>query len=60
MKIEVSPEQRDILKHLLEREIAETGPELRHTRTSEYHDELKVYERKLLALIERVESAEAA
>ncbi len=59
MTVELTPEQVDIFKKLLEREIAETGPEIRHTQTSSYHDELKAYKRELQTLHEWLSALDA-
>ena len=46
MHIELSTEERDMLVRLIEREIHELGPEIRHTQTSSYRDKQAL--RKLL------------
>lgn len=54
MTLELSAEEREILKRLLEREISEVGPEMRHTQTSSFHDELKRYKEVLVSLAHRL------
>lgn len=54
MILQLSVEERHILKHLLQREIGETGPEIRHTNTSTFRDELKDYKRSLQELYRRI------
>jgi hypothetical protein len=47
MVIEVTPEEREVLLALVEREITELGPEIRHTRTQTYREDLKTQQRTL-------------
>ncbi|MHC4236600.1 MAG: hypothetical protein ACYSUQ_15910 [Planctomycetota bacterium] len=54
MTIELTTEERDILVHLLDREISDLGPEVRRTRTSGYRDELKVRKQTLKELTGRL------
>ncbi|MBK9128012.1 MAG: hypothetical protein IPM13_09445 [Phycisphaerales bacterium] len=54
MTLELSPEEVEVLRKVLEREIAEVGPELRHTATSTYHDELKHYKEVLIHISKRL------
>lgn len=54
MTIELDSEERDILIHLLDREISDLGPEVRRTRTSDYRAELKAEKQMLKGLLERL------
>ena len=54
MTIELNSEERDILIHLLDREISDLGPEVRRTRTSDYRAELKAEKQTLRRLSERL------
>jgi hypothetical protein len=54
MTLELSPEEREILQKLVDREISEVGPEIRHTQTSALHDELKRYREVLISLAHRL------
>lgn len=54
MTLELTPEEVEALKRVLRREIGELGPEIRHTETSTYHDELKHYKEVLVALASRI------
>ena len=54
MHIELSTEERDMLVRLIEREIHELGPEIRHTQTSSYRDDLKGDKQALRKLLERL------
>ncbi len=54
MNIELTPEERDILGTLVSREVADLGPEIHHTRTRNYRDQLKRQKRVLERLLERL------
>ncbi len=54
MTLELSPEEREIIQKLVDREISEVGPEIRHTRTSALHDELKRYREVLINLAQKL------
>lgn len=41
MIVELTDEQRDLLADLIDREIAQLGPEIRHTDAASYRAELK-------------------
>ena len=41
MNVQLTPEQRDFLLALVDQELMEIGPELHHTRTSDYREGLK-------------------
>jgi hypothetical protein len=59
MKIELSPEERDLLLHLVEREISELGPEVRHTDDSRFRDGLRANRRLLQHVEQALQSAPA-
>lgn len=54
MKIELTPEEREVLLALVEREIADLGPEIRHTTTRTYREDLKDQQRTLRTLSEHL------
>jgi hypothetical protein len=60
MYIELNEDEREILERLLEHEISDLGPEIRHTNTSSYRDDLKAHKKALRDLLERLHVAEAA
>ncbi len=41
MDVHLTPQQRDLLLELVDQEIAEMGPEIHHTRTRSYRQDLK-------------------
>lgn len=59
MMLELNPEEIECLKRVLKQEISEIGPELRHTETSTYHDELKHYKEVLQRVMRRLEQTPA-
>jgi hypothetical protein len=50
MSIELSPEERDLLLQLVDSALREIGPEIRHTTTRDYRDDLKEQRRALRSL----------
>jgi hypothetical protein len=50
MNVQLTEEERDILIRLVRREIAELGPEIRHTDAADYRDELRAHKRILQEL----------
>ena len=60
MRVELNPEERDVLIHLLDEAIRDLGPEIRHTMTSTYKDDLKQHRRVLRGLRERLVVSEGA
>lgn len=58
MKIELTADECRVLLELVDERIGELGPEIHHTRTPAYHDELKELRRKLKSLQERLAGAE--
>lgn len=59
MQFELTAEELDMLKELVEWRLGELGPEIRHTRTPDYHDRLKELKQKLKALHQRMEKESA-
>jgi len=60
MIVELTEEQRKALLKLVEREISDLGPEIRHTMTSSYRDELKAHKRAMRQLYEHLCVGQAA
>jgi hypothetical protein len=54
MVIELTPEEREVLVALVEREISDLGPEIRHTRTQTYREDLKVQQQTLRDLFKHL------
>ena len=50
MVIELTPEEREVLLALVEREITDLGPEIHHTRTQTYREDLKAQQKALQGL----------
>ena len=59
MNVHVTELEREILLQLVSRELDATGPEIRHTRTSAYRDDLKEYKRHLRTLLRQLYAIEA-
>jgi hypothetical protein len=59
MKIELTPEEVANIRALIERRIEELGPEIHHTRTLEYREELKKLRDQLQGLAQRLSQAAA-
>ena len=57
MTIELGSNEIDLVKELVKHRIEELGPEIHHTRTPEYHDDLKKLREKLRTLHERLSKA---
>jgi len=60
MIVELTAEERDILRTLIAREVEELGPEIRHTDHCSYRDELKAEKRMLRHLLDRLKTPEYA
>jgi hypothetical protein len=60
MIIELSEKEREELTHLLQREIADLGPEIRHTDHAEYRDELRVHKKELRSLLDKLTNRQPA
>jgi len=54
MTIELDTEEAEILRRLLEHEILELTPEIRHTRTAGFREELRNYREILKRLHQRI------
>jgi hypothetical protein len=54
MNVQLTEEERSILVRLMQREIAELGPEIRHTDAADYRDDLKTYRHQLQELSQRL------
>ncbi len=54
MVVELTPEEREVLLALVEREIGDLGPEIHHTRTQTYREDLKAQQRTLRDLFQRL------
>lgn len=59
MNVQITEEERSILARLLQREIGDLGPEIRHTDAADYRDDLKDYKHKLQQLHQRFSASEA-
>jgi len=57
MRFDINGEERDVLLHMLDEAIREMGPEIRHTMTSTYKDDLKQHRRVLRTLHDRLAAA---
>jgi hypothetical protein len=60
MLVDLSEEERQALIRLVEREISDLGPEIRHTRTSTYRDDLKAQKKVMRTLREHLMAAQPA
>lgn len=60
MLVQLTPQQRDVLVQLVDEALEELGPEIHHTMTRTYKDDLKERRRDLHALREVLSSAEPA
>jgi hypothetical protein len=54
MQLEISSDERDLLRKITERALSEIRVEVRRTDTPSYHDELKAEEALLDALLARL------
>jgi hypothetical protein len=59
MIIHLSEREHKVLFQLVDQAIREMGPEIRHTATRSYKDDLKEHRRVLQALHDRLASARA-
>lgn len=57
MTVEMTKRERDMLVGLVRREISELGPEIQHTRTARYRDDLKAEKQMLVGLLGRLAPA---
>ncbi|MBN1490898.1 MAG: hypothetical protein JXA69_13350 [Phycisphaerae bacterium] len=58
MMLELTAEEREMLATLVEREVADLGPEIRHTDDTTYRDELKVHKQELRHLLDHLRAVE--
>lgn len=58
MRIELSEAEREAILRLVDREISELGPEIRHTSTRSYREELKAEKQMLRKLREHLAETE--
>lgn len=54
MLLEIDDDQRDVLAAVIRRELEDLGPEIHHTRTRSYRDDLKVRRETLVHLLDRL------
>ena len=54
MSVELTQQERDLLRQLVDAALREIGPEIRRTQTYSYKDDLKTQRRTLLHLQERL------
>ena len=54
MFLEIDDDQRDVLAAVIRRELDELGPEIHHTRTSSYREDLKARREMLAHLMDRL------
>jgi hypothetical protein len=57
MQIELNEEERQALLRLVDAAVRDIGPEIRHTMTSTYKDDLKQERRTLRALHDRLSAS---
>ena len=60
MTVEMTTEELERVIGMIERELAELGPEIRHTQTTGYRDDLKADKKVLRDLLERLRDHEPA
>lgn len=60
MTVELTAEELERVIRLIERELSELGPEIRHTQTTGFRADLKADKKMLQALVERLRHCEAA
>jgi hypothetical protein len=58
MTVQLTPEQRDVLLELVNREMLEIGPEIHHTWTRDYREGLKEQRQTLQSLRDMLAAAE--
>jgi hypothetical protein len=59
MTIELTKNECQVLEQLLDAAIRDLGPEIRHTMTSDYKEDLKTHKRVLQGIYERLCAANA-
>ncbi len=60
MLVQLTPQQRDVVLQLIDSAMLELGPEIHHTITRAYKEDLKEQRRELRALRDLLGSASAA
>jgi hypothetical protein len=60
MRIDLSEEERSLLRMLIANEVSDLGPEIRHTDRMELRDELRAKKRTLRQLFDRLRAGEPA
>ena len=55
MQLELTSEERDLLRRVIDQAAKELKVEVRRTSTREYHDDLQKEEQMLLHLLKRLE-----
>jgi hypothetical protein len=60
MMIDLTPEEREMLLTLVEREIVDLGPEIRHTRTQTYREDLKAQQQTLRSIFQHLREPQPA
>ncbi len=55
MLLELTNEEREALLFLIQRELNELGPEIRHTNRREYREDLKAERHVLLQLLDHLQ-----
>jgi hypothetical protein len=58
MTIELQTDEIELLASLVQRELSELGPEIHHTQTSSYRDDLKTRKDLLIRLLDRLSAAQ--
>ncbi len=57
MNIDLTSEEVQIIRDLVERRIAELGPEIHHTSRRAYRDALEALREQLVSMLERLSHA---
>ncbi|HWQ10664.1 MAG TPA: hypothetical protein VN436_16195 [Holophaga sp.] len=57
MRLDVNPEEADLLKLLLLKDVEETRVEIHHAKNIDYKTHLQDREKVLLGLVERIKAA---
>jgi uncharacterized protein YjiS (DUF1127 family) len=60
MILELTEQERFALERMVEREVSDLGPEIHHTRTTDYRQDLKAEKRMLRELLQRLRTVEPA
>ena len=58
MQLTLSTEDQELLVRVVDRALRELRPEVRRTRTPDYHDALKAEEEQLRGLLDRLRGGE--